>query len=348
MRGTRASAKRPAATELPATLNLTTASTEHGRERTQHGAHGRGGGAVGWRPVRRRIAHTFPVAPRPRPGVHRQARSRSHTHSQSTAACRRAQRAPSSRTPDAACGAGSCCSTRRGGPCVERCGSTRTRGARPSGRAWRPRARLPGARAVARGTRTRAPDFPSLIKLLSLFFFFFFSLSLTSGTKQSEVTEVRHDLEEEEKKHGGGCQQKRSCERVGTAWSCVRGARVGGRAARSKGCDRGGRGGRGEAAKLGDEYKANEAATRFTLLPHVYSATYCTKRAVLGAPGKATLRIMGEAGSSRERTCALSPSSHRRWGLQGRHTLFGPTARRPRAPIRTRARSRRGPSTPRG
>lgn len=178
--------------------------------------------------------------------------------------------------------------------------------------------------------------------------FFFLSLSLTSGTKQSEVTEVRHDLEEEEKKHGGGCQQKRSCERVGTAWSCVRGARVEGRAARSRGCDRGGRGGRGEAAKLGDEYKANEAATRFTLLPHVYSATYCTKRAVLGAPGKATLRIIGEAGSSRERTCALSPSSHRRWGLQGRHTLFGPTARRPRAPIRTRARSRRGPSTPRG
>ena len=215
MRGTHASAKRPAATELAATLNLTTASTEHGRERTQHGAHGRGGGAVGSRPVRRRIAHTFPVAPRPRPGVHRQARSRSRTHSQSTAACRRAQRAPSSRTPDAACGAGSCCSTRRGGPCVERCGSTRTRGARPSGRAWRPRARLPGARAVARGARTRAPDFPSLIKLLSLFFFSL-SLSLTSGTKQSEVTEVRHDLEEKK------TRRRLSADAlVRACWDCV-------------------------------------------------------------------------------------------------------------------------------
>lgn len=176
----------------------------------------------------------------------------------------------------------------------------------------------------------------------------FFSLSLSHVRDEAVRSHGSSSRFGRKKKHGGGCQQTRSCERVGTAWSCVRGARVGGRAARSRGCDRGGRGGRGEAAKLGDEYKANEAATRFTLLPHVYSATYCTKRAVLGAPGKATLRIVGEAGSSRERTCALSPSSHRRWGLQGRHTLFGPTARRPRAPIRTRARSRRGPSTPRG
>ena len=209
-----------------------------------------------------------------------------------------------------------------------------------------PRRARCGAGSAHTGARLSREVSP-LTHQAPLTLFFFFSLSLTSGTKQSEVTEVRHDLEGQ-KKHGGGCQQTRSCERVGTAWSCVRGARVEGRAARSRGCDRGGRGGRGEAAKLGDEYKANEAATRFTLLPHVYSATYCTKRAVLGAPGKATLRIIGEAGSSRERTCALSPSSHRRWGLQGRHTLFGPTARRPRAPIRTRARSRRGPSTPRG